>query len=182
MGRGHIPGSISTPYHDIRSVPEGLDPARPIAVICSSGERSGVAASLLVRHGARQVLHVVDGGVGTWAARGWPVEVTGPRASRAPFRGTRGRRTRGAGLSFPSVAEVDLNVVCKNCGSEVSPYITECPYCGQRLRKRAPKLRQEGEAVELAPEPQRRRRLRRARKPGHRRTARCPGSPRSGPT
>jgi membrane associated rhomboid family serine protease len=62
------------------------------------------------------------------------------------------------------VAEVDLNVVCKNCGSEVSPYITECPYCGQRLRKRAPKLRQEGEGVELAPEPQRRRRLRRTRK------------------
>jgi membrane associated rhomboid family serine protease len=31
-------------------------------------------------------------------------------------------------------------VVCKNCGSEVSSYITECPYCGNRLRKRAPKL------------------------------------------
>jgi membrane associated rhomboid family serine protease len=58
------------------------------------------------------------------------------------------------------VAEVDLNVVCKNCGSEVSPYITECPYCGQRLRKRAPKLRQDGEGVELAPAPTRRRRLR----------------------
>jgi membrane associated rhomboid family serine protease len=34
----------------------------------------------------------------------------------------------------------DLFVICKNCGSEVSPYITECPYCGSRLRKRAPKL------------------------------------------
>ena len=73
MGPGSHPGSISTPYHDIGSVPEGLDPAGPIAVICSSGERSGVAASLLVQ-GAQQVLHVVDGGVGTWAARGWPVE------------------------------------------------------------------------------------------------------------
>ena len=31
-------------------------------------------------------------------------------------------------------------MVCKSCGSEVSPYITECPYCGNRLRKRAPKL------------------------------------------
>jgi len=66
------------------------------------------------------------------------------------------------------VAEVDLNVVCKNCGSEVSPYITECPYCGQRLRKRAPKLRQDGEGVELAPAPEKRRRLRFAR---HRRRA-----------
>jgi membrane associated rhomboid family serine protease len=34
----------------------------------------------------------------------------------------------------------DLFVVCKNCQAEVSPYITECPYCGTRLRKRAPKL------------------------------------------
>jgi membrane associated rhomboid family serine protease len=55
------------------------------------------------------------------------------------------------------VAEVDLNVICKNCGSEVSPYITECPYCGQRLRKRAPKLsRHEEGGVELAPAPRRR--------------------------
>lgn len=38
----------------------------------------------------------------------------------------------------------DLFVVCKSCGSEVSPYSTECPYCGQRLRKRAPKIEREG--------------------------------------
>jgi len=37
----------------------------------------------------------------------------------------------------------DLFVVCKQCGSEVSPYITECPYCGNRLRRRAPKLPRE---------------------------------------
>jgi membrane associated rhomboid family serine protease len=49
------------------------------------------------------------------------------------------------------VAEVDLNVVCRNCGSEVSPYITECPYCGHRLRKRAPKLKQEEDAFEVVP-------------------------------
>jgi membrane associated rhomboid family serine protease len=40
----------------------------------------------------------------------------------------------------------DLFVVCKSCGSEVSPYITECPYCGTRLRKRAPKLDRGGAA------------------------------------
>src|SRR5918998_2912544 len=38
----------------------------------------------------------------------------------------------------------DLFVICKSCGSEVSPYITECPYCGTRLRKRAPKLERGG--------------------------------------
>jgi membrane associated rhomboid family serine protease len=42
------------------------------------------------------------------------------------------------------VSQPDLFVVCKNCGSEVSPYVTECPYCGQRVRKRAPKI-QRGE-------------------------------------
>ena len=48
----------------------------------------------------------------------------------------------------------DLFVVCKNCQSEVSPYITECPYCGQRLRKRAPKLDREGRPSEpVAPPP-----------------------------
>lgn len=34
----------------------------------------------------------------------------------------------------------DLFLVCKSCGAEVSPYITECPYCGTRIQKRAPKL------------------------------------------
>lgn len=38
------------------------------------------------------------------------------------------------------MSQPDLFVVCRNCGSEVSPYVTECPYCGQRVRKRAPKL------------------------------------------
>jgi membrane associated rhomboid family serine protease len=38
------------------------------------------------------------------------------------------------------VSQPDLFVVCRNCGSEVSPYVTECPYCGQRVRRRAPKL------------------------------------------
>ena len=42
------------------------------------------------------------------------------------------------------MSQPDLFVVCKNCGSEVSPYITECPYCGQRIRKRAPKLDRSG--------------------------------------
>jgi membrane associated rhomboid family serine protease len=42
----------------------------------------------------------------------------------------------------------DLFVICKSCGSEVSPYITECPYCGNRLRKRAPKLDRHGQPSE----------------------------------
>jgi membrane associated rhomboid family serine protease len=50
-------------------------------------------------------------------------------------------------------------VVCRNCGSEVSPYVTECPYCGTRLRKRAPKLEREGDEIKVR-EGRRERRLR----------------------
>ena len=42
------------------------------------------------------------------------------------------------------MTEPDLFVVCKNCSAEVSPYVTECPYCGQRVRKRAPKIGPDG--------------------------------------
>jgi hydroxyacylglutathione hydrolase len=72
--QGHIPGSVHMPYHDIDSVPDGIDPAQPVAVICASGQRSAVAASLLQAHGAKDVIHVVDGGVGTWERLGFPIE------------------------------------------------------------------------------------------------------------
>ena len=96
--------------------------------------------------------------------------------SRARDRGGHGRsltlavrarpRTRRIGSSMASGP--DLFVVCKSCGSEVSPYITECPYCGTRLRKRAPKLERGG--TPKAP--------RRARARGSRRCARRdPGHP-----
>jgi hydroxyacylglutathione hydrolase len=71
---GHVPGSLFVPYHDVHGLPDGLDPDRPVAVMCASGQRAAVAASLLERHGARKVVHVVDGGVGTWERRGFPIE------------------------------------------------------------------------------------------------------------
>jgi rhodanese-related sulfurtransferase len=78
---GHIAGAVHVPYHDVRGIPDGLDPAQPIAVICSSGQRSALAASLLRRHGAEQVIHVADGGVGTWAHRGFPIEQPLPQTA-----------------------------------------------------------------------------------------------------
>jgi membrane associated rhomboid family serine protease len=57
----------------------------------------------------------------------------------------------------------DLFVVCKQCGSEVSPYITECPYCGSRLRRRAPKLPRENQLGRSPRGLSRRLRWRRAR-------------------
>jgi hydroxyacylglutathione hydrolase len=71
---GHLPGAAHVPYHDLHAIPDAIDPDAPIAVICSSGQRSAVAASLLLRFGARRVIHVADGGVGTWRGRNWPIE------------------------------------------------------------------------------------------------------------
>ena len=63
------------------------------------------------------------------------------------------------------MAAPELSVVCRSCGAEVSPYVTECPYCGQRLRKRAPKLeRGEGDEIRVHESKRdKRRRLRRER-------------------
>ncbi|HSJ73940.1 MAG TPA: rhodanese-like domain-containing protein, partial [Miltoncostaeaceae bacterium] len=71
---GHIPGSVHAPYHAIDGVPDGIDPDRPVAVICASGQRSGLGASLLMRAGATGVVHVVEGGVGTVEERGVELE------------------------------------------------------------------------------------------------------------
>ncbi|MGZ8649895.1 MAG: MBL fold metallo-hydrolase [Solirubrobacteraceae bacterium] len=43
-----------------------------IAVVCASGERAAVGASLLQRHGAAAVWQVVEGGVPRWERQGWP--------------------------------------------------------------------------------------------------------------
>jgi membrane associated rhomboid family serine protease len=64
------------------------------------------------------------------------------------------------------MSETELSVICKNCGSEVSPYVTECPYCGARLRKRAPKLERRGDALEAQQPRRRRRRVPRPGRPG----------------
>ena len=71
--KGHIPGATFTAYHDITDLPDGLDPERPIAVVCGSGQRAATGASLVQRAGAQEVIHVVDGGVPRWGREGWPL-------------------------------------------------------------------------------------------------------------
>ena len=71
---GHIPDSTLTSWHDITELPDELDPKRPIAVMCASGQRAAVAASLVQRYGAETVIHVVDGGVPKWGRLGHRLE------------------------------------------------------------------------------------------------------------
>ncbi|HEX2360297.1 MAG TPA: rhomboid family intramembrane serine protease [Solirubrobacterales bacterium] len=60
----------------------------------------------------------------------------------------------------------ELSVVCRSCGSEVSPYVTECPYCGTRIRKRAPKLERHGDELQAREPRRQRRRMGRTRRRG----------------
>lgn len=72
--RGHIPGAVHVPYHDLDALPGDLDPDRPVAVMCASGQRAAVGAGLVQRLGASRVLHVVEGGVPEWSRQGFPIE------------------------------------------------------------------------------------------------------------
>jgi hydroxyacylglutathione hydrolase len=69
-----IPGSSHLPYHELVERMPDLDRSRPVAVICSSGKRSAMAVGLLQRGGFDQLIHVMPGGVETWARLGHPVE------------------------------------------------------------------------------------------------------------
>ena len=64
---GHVEGSLHAPFHELRDdVPADLRAAaeqKPLAVACSAGNRSSLAASLLRRHGVHEVQHVAGGGV-----------------------------------------------------------------------------------------------------------------------
>jgi glyoxylase-like metal-dependent hydrolase (beta-lactamase superfamily II)/rhodanese-related sulfurtransferase len=73
-----ISGSAHVVYHDVGRVIPPLDPALPVAVICSTGRRSAMAVGLVRRAGFAEVIHVTPGGVSTWAGLGHPVDEPHP--------------------------------------------------------------------------------------------------------
>ena len=81
---GHIPGSHFMAWHDLTALPAGIDPGRPVAVICASGQRAATAASLVKRLDVQDVLHVVDGGVPAWERLGEPIERDAQPAAAGP--------------------------------------------------------------------------------------------------
>jgi hydroxyacylglutathione hydrolase len=69
---GHVPGARLLPLDRLEREAHGLDPARPLAVICAGGYRSSLACSLLERRGFRKLFNVV-GGTAAWIQGGHPV-------------------------------------------------------------------------------------------------------------
>jgi hydroxyacylglutathione hydrolase len=80
---GHLPGSTLATWHDITALPDALDPALPIAVICASGQRAATAASLIAHYGAQNVIHVADGGVPKLGKLGIQLETAKQTSSTA---------------------------------------------------------------------------------------------------
>ncbi len=78
---GHIEGARLLPLHGFAQRLSAEGPAvlppdeGPLAVICQSGYRSSLAASLLARAGRRDLYNIV-GGMNAWQASGLPVSVT----------------------------------------------------------------------------------------------------------
>jgi rhodanese-related sulfurtransferase len=71
---GHVQGSVHVPYHDLRDgLPGTVANGKQLAVACSVGNRSSIAASLLKRAGVEDVIHVADGGVADLEEEGIPL-------------------------------------------------------------------------------------------------------------
>lgn len=69
---GHIRGARHIPGAELARRMEEVPRDLPVAVVCSSGYRSGVAASVLKRHGYRRVVNVI-GGMDAWRRAGFDV-------------------------------------------------------------------------------------------------------------
>ena len=64
----HIKGSVNIPAPDLRTRHRELDPRKPVALICSTGNRSSLAASILKQHDFMEVYNVAGGMTGYSAA------------------------------------------------------------------------------------------------------------------
>lgn len=73
---GHALSAVSAPLPLLEQRLTSFDPTRPTAVICAGGYRSIAGASILAKHGFRD-LYNVKGGTGAWVNAGFSTESTG---------------------------------------------------------------------------------------------------------
>jgi glyoxylase-like metal-dependent hydrolase (beta-lactamase superfamily II)/rhodanese-related sulfurtransferase len=73
---GHAPRSVTAPLAKLRELLPALklDPNAPTAVICAGGYRSSAGASILQKHGFKDLLNVT-GGTKAWIDAGYEVEM-----------------------------------------------------------------------------------------------------------
>ena len=68
---GHLPGAKNVPLPELENrLQNELDPSQPTAVVCAGGYRSAAAASLLQRHGFKELYNII-GGTSAWVSAGY---------------------------------------------------------------------------------------------------------------
>ena len=75
FGDNHIQGAVNIPAPDLRTRFDELTPEKPVTVLCSSGNRSSLAASILKQHGFKTISNVA-GGMSGYSAAGHTRECT----------------------------------------------------------------------------------------------------------
>ena len=75
FGGGHAPGTINLPLNSLDREIDKLDPLKPTFVICQTGYRSSLAASLLENAGFEKVFNVA-GGTSAWMKQDLPTETS----------------------------------------------------------------------------------------------------------
>ena len=70
---GYVPGSTYIFLPELEKKLDRLDKTKLVAVYCDSGYRASIAASLLLRHGFKDVRNV-PGSWKAWKAAGYEVE------------------------------------------------------------------------------------------------------------
>lgn len=81
---GHIAGAVNIAMPDLRTRFTEVSAEQPVVVICNTGHRSSMAASLLKQRGLKHVLNAA-GGMTAWAAAG----LSGPCAVCSQLHGPR---------------------------------------------------------------------------------------------
>lgn len=71
--QGHVPGAILIPLGQLDYRIADLDPEKPVAVICATGNRSQSGAALLGQKKFRKIYNVMQGTSG-WVRRGFSLE------------------------------------------------------------------------------------------------------------
>ncbi|HER43617.1 MAG TPA: MBL fold metallo-hydrolase [Candidatus Eisenbacteria bacterium] len=69
----HIKGAVNIPVADLRTRHSELDPGMPTIVICSTGNRSSLGASILKRNGFKYLMNAA-GGMSGYSAAGFAPE------------------------------------------------------------------------------------------------------------
>ncbi len=68
---GHIPGAVNIYVGELEKKLSEVPSDRPVVSVCSTGNRSGIGASILARGDFKKVYNLI-GGMTAWKEKGYP--------------------------------------------------------------------------------------------------------------